>query len=155
MIPASYSPSGADRTRLDVWFHGRGETLSEVNFLDERRRQAGQFTPADTIVLHPYGRYCNAFKFAGEVDVLEAIEAVRRSTGSMTIGSRSAAFRWEARRAGNSPSITPIRWFAANPGAGFAETRRFLEDFQDEEVAADLVRAKLWHLYDCTDSPRT
>ncbi|MGE3821829.1 MAG: hypothetical protein AB7I30_20640, partial [Isosphaeraceae bacterium] len=79
VVPESYSPSGAVRYRLDVWFHGRGETLSEVNFLDQRRKVRGEFAPPDTIVLHPYGRYCNAFKFAGEVDVLEAIEAVKRN----------------------------------------------------------------------------
>ncbi|MCA9185679.1 MAG: hypothetical protein KDA99_08670 [Planctomycetales bacterium] len=28
-------------------------------------------------MLHPYGRYCNAFKFAGEIDVLEAIADVK------------------------------------------------------------------------------
>ena len=72
--PRILSVRGPGRIRLDVWFHGRGETLSELNFLDERRRQPAQFTPADTIVLHPYGRYCNANKFAGEIDVLEAID---------------------------------------------------------------------------------
>ena len=39
--------------------------------------QAGHYTPRDTIVLHPYGRYSNAFKFAGEIDVLEALEHVQ------------------------------------------------------------------------------
>ena len=40
-------------------------------------KQAGRYTPRDTLVLHPYGRYSNAFKFAGEVDVLEALDSVR------------------------------------------------------------------------------
>jgi hypothetical protein len=73
LMPPSYSFDGSGRVRLYVWFHVRGETRSAVNFLDELSRQPGQFTPADTIVLHPYSRYCNANKFAGEVDVLEAI----------------------------------------------------------------------------------
>ena len=30
-------------------------------------RQTGPIAPADAIVLHSYGRYCNAFNFAGEV----------------------------------------------------------------------------------------
>jgi hypothetical protein len=56
VIPESYSHQAAGRYRLDLWFHGRGETLSEVNFLTQRRKQVGRFAPEDTIVLHPYGR---------------------------------------------------------------------------------------------------
>ena len=29
-------------------------------------------------MLHPYGRYCNANKFAGEIDVLEALDSVKK-----------------------------------------------------------------------------
>ena len=43
------------------------------------------------------------------------------------------------------------RWFAANPGAGFAETPRFLNVFQKETVTPTWYEQKLWHLYDCTD----
>ena len=78
VVPDSWQANGPFRHRLDVWFHGRGENLSEVNFLDGRMKHPGEFTPEDTFVLHPYGRYCNAFKFAGEVDVLEALEDVQK-----------------------------------------------------------------------------
>ena len=78
IVPESYRADAMPRHPLDIWFHGRGETLSEVNFLDEHRHSRGEFTPPDTIVLHPYGRYCNAFKFAGEIDVLEALESVKQ-----------------------------------------------------------------------------
>jgi hypothetical protein len=137
--------------RLDVWFHGRGETLSEVNFLDERRQHAGIFTPPGTIVLHPYGRYCNAFKFAGEVDVLEAIDAVRRqyrvddnriSVRGFSMGG-AACWQFAVHYAD--------RWFAANPGAGFSETPRFLKVFQRETLEPSWYEQSLWHLYDCTD----
>jgi dienelactone hydrolase len=151
VVPASYAFQGSGRIRLDVWFHGRGETLSEVNFLDERMRQPGQFTPTDTIVLHPYGRYCNAFKFAGEIDVLEAIDAVKRrywidddrvSVRGFSMGG-AACWQFAVHYAD--------RWFAANPGAGFAETARFLNVFQKEAVSPAWYEQKLWHLYDCTD----
>src|SRR4051794_14422690 len=78
VVPASYSPTAPHRWRLDTWFHGRSETLSEVNFLADRERSPGEFTPRDTIVLHLYGRYCNASKLAGEVDLFEALDAVKR-----------------------------------------------------------------------------
>ena len=77
VVPESYTTKGPGRFRCDLWFHGRGETLSELNFIGDRSRNAGQYTPEDTIVVHPYGRYSNAFKFAGEIDVLEALDSVR------------------------------------------------------------------------------
>ena len=50
LIPASYNGSGNQRFRLDAWFHGRGETLSEVNFLDGLHRSGGQFVRPDAFV---------------------------------------------------------------------------------------------------------
>ena len=151
VVPESYDPRGAGKYRLDVWFHGRGEVLSELNFLDGRRKQVGEFAPADTIVLHPYGRYCNAFKFAGEVDVLEAIEAVKRNYRidperiSVRGFSMGGAACWQF------AVHYPDRWFAANPGAGFAETPQFLKVFQQEDLKPTPYEQKLWHLYDCTN----
>ncbi len=149
VIPESYTVDGPLRFRLDIWFHGRGETLSEVNFLAERMRQPGQFTPKDTIVLHPYGRYCNAFKFAGEVDVFEALESVKHqyridedriSVRGFSMGG-AACWQFAVHDAS--------RWFAANPGAGFAETPRFLKVFQRETLQPTWYERKLWNLYDC------
>jgi hypothetical protein len=77
VIPPTYDLDHSVPTRCDLWFHGRGEKLSEVNFIWERMRNPGEFTPDHTIVVHPYGRYCNAFKFAGEIDVLEALQDVQ------------------------------------------------------------------------------
>src|SRR2546426_1125138 len=80
VIPASYSPNAPHRWRVDAWFHGRQENLSEVNFLFDRERSPGEFTPRDTIVLHLYGRYCNANKLAGEVDLFEVLVAYSGET---------------------------------------------------------------------------
>ena len=72
-IPEDYDFHAVDSRRLDFWFHGRGETLSEVSFLQQRSKgQGSKISPPQTIVLHPYGRYSNANKFAGEVDTTEA-----------------------------------------------------------------------------------
>lgn len=149
VVPQTYAPSGTTGLRLDVWFHGRGETLSEVNFLDQRRKVRGEFAPADTIVLHPYGRYCNAFKFAGEVDVLEAIEAVKRNYRIDDDRISARGFSMGGAAAWHFGVHYPDRWFAANPGAGFSETPRFLKVFQREDLAPPWYESKLWSLYDC------
>jgi hypothetical protein len=72
VVPPSYAPDRLHRLRVDAWFHGRSETLSEVNYLWDRLHNAGQFAPLNTIVLHLYGRCCNARTFASELDLLSA-----------------------------------------------------------------------------------
>lgn len=151
VVPESYRPIGPFRHRLDLWFHGRGEVLSEVAFLNQRQRDRGTFAPADTFVLHPYGRYCNAFKFAGEVDVLEAMDAVRKhyridddriAVRGFSMGG-AACWQFAVHYAD--------RWFAATPGAGFSETPLFLESFQKETLSPTPWEKTLWHWYDCPD----
>ncbi|HEY2253670.1 MAG TPA: prolyl oligopeptidase family serine peptidase, partial [Planctomycetaceae bacterium] len=151
VVPESHKPHSGHRHRLDLWFHGRGENLTEVNFLAGRLKDRGVFTPPDTIVLHPYGRYCNANKFAGEVDVLEAMDSVRRrypidddriAVRGFSMGG-AACWQFAVHYAD--------RWVGATPGAGFSETPDFLKVFQKETLTPTWWEQKLWHWYDCTD----
>ena len=147
IVPASYS--GGEAVRMDVWLHGRGEKLSELGFLQQRLHQIGQISPRDTLVLHPYGRYCNAFKFAGEIDILEGMAAVQRHYRvdedriSIRGFSMGGAGCWQM--AVHYPDL----WFAAGPGAGFAETPLFLHSFQQELVQPTPWEKTLWRWYDC------
>jgi pimeloyl-ACP methyl ester carboxylesterase len=147
VVPPSWSPNSRGKWRLDIWFHGRGDTLSEVNFIDERMRRPGEFTPRDTIVLHLYGRYCNANKFAGEVDLFEALADVKKHYAidedrilvrGFSMGG-AATWHIAAHHAG--------LWAAAAPGAGFAETAEYQKwdpaDFTEWE-------RRLWRMYDAT-----
>jgi hypothetical protein len=149
VMPESYTNKGPGRFRCDLWFHGRGETLSELNFINDRTRNAGQYTPEDTIVLHPYGRYCNANKFAGEIDVLEALDSVKKR---YRVDDDRVAVRGFSMGGASTWQFAvhyPDRWFAANPGAGFSETPLFLKVFQQEDVKPTWWEQKLWNWYDC------
>lgn len=149
VVPSGYDFDNSVPTRCDVWFHGRGETLSEVNFIWDRMNNPGRYTPANTIVMHPYGRYSNAFKFAGEVDVLEGLEDVQRRYRidedriSVRGFSMGGAACWQF------AVHYPGRWFAANPGAGFSETPEFLKFFQKETLNPKPWVKALWNMYDC------
>ena len=150
VVPPSFQANLPQRWRLDTWFHGRGETLSELDFIHQRSTQPGEFTPQDTIVLHPYGRYCNGQRFAGETDFFEALEAVKRdyridedriivrgfSLGGAACWHIATHHAWE--------------WCAANPGAGFSETEEFLNFFQGEKLQPFPWERQLWNLYDST-----
>jgi dienelactone hydrolase len=151
VVPESYTPKGPGRFRCDLWLHGRGETLSELNFLRDRSTNVGQFAPEDTIVLHPYGRYSNAFKFAGEIDVLEALASVQQRYRIDEDRIAVRGFSMGGAGAWHFAVHYADRWFAANPGAGFAETPEFLRVFQQENVQPTWWEQRLWHWYDCPD----
>lgn len=154
VVPESYTHQTAGRYRLDIWFHGRGETLGEANFIADRMRNVGQFAPPDTIVLHPYGRYCNAFKLAGEVDVLEALADVQERYRVDEDRISVRGFSMGGAAAWHFAVHYPSRWFAANPGAGFSETPEFLRVFQNETIEPTPWEKSLLHYYDCTDWAR-
>jgi pimeloyl-ACP methyl ester carboxylesterase len=150
VVPAGMTSSDTRPRRLDLWFHGRGERLSEVAFLGGQWNAIGEYSPDDTFVLHPYGRYSNAFRFAGEVDVHELLSHIRKNLPvdghkiSVRGFSMGGAACWQF------ATRYPGHWFAANPGAGFSETAEFLDFFQGEPVkdSAPWYQQKLWNLYD-------
>ena len=150
VIPESYTFAGKDSYRLDLWLHGRGERASESVFIAQRMSQVGRFAPRDTFVLHPYGRYSNAFKFAGEIDVLEALEHAR--SNYRIDGDRISVRGFSMGGAGCWQLAVhyPDRFFAANPGAGFSETPEFLKFFQKETLDPTWYEKELWKMYDCT-----
>lgn len=151
VIPPSYQFDGAEKHRMDLWFHGRGEVLSEVNFINDRAKNVGQIAPANTIVLHPYGRYCNANKLAGEVDSFEAIESVKKHYRVDADRIAVRGFSMGGAACWQFAVHYPDQWFAANPGAGFAETPEFLKFFQKETLNPSVYEKALWHMYDCPD----
>jgi dienelactone hydrolase len=151
VVPDSYQANSSYEHRLDIWCHGRGEKLTELSFLNARQTSPGEFTPKHAFVLHLYGRYCNANKFAGEIDCLEALAHVRRHYSIdenrivMRGFSMGGAACWQF--AVHYPGL----WTAAAPGAGFSETAEFLGVFQKKKVQPTWYEEKLWHWYDCTD----
>jgi dienelactone hydrolase len=150
VVPASYRPGGKPM-RLDFWFHGRGETLSELDFLAQRLHSLGDFTPSDAIVLHTYGRYCNGQRFAGEVDAFEALAAVERDIAVDPNRIAVRGFSLGGAACWHFTTLHAGLWAAAAPGAGFSETADFLKVFQQETLQPTRWEQKLWRLYDSTE----
>jgi dienelactone hydrolase len=151
VVPPSFQPGTAHSFRLDFWFHGRGETLSELDFINGRQRSPGEFVPPNAFVLHLYGRYCNGDRLAGETDLFEALDNVKKYypidenrlvVRGFSLGG-AACWHFAAHHA--------WRWAAAAPGAGFSETADFLKVYQNEKLQPSWYEKKLWHLYDATD----
>ncbi|MBV8882308.1 MAG: prolyl oligopeptidase family serine peptidase, partial [Planctomycetaceae bacterium] len=147
-IPITWSADRPDKHRLDTWFHGRGETLSELSFLNQR---APEFQPKDAFVLSLYGRYCCANKLAGEVDLFEALDDVKRRYKIDENRIVVRGFSMGGAACWQFAAHFPGKWAAAAPGAGFSETPDFLKVFQNEKLKPTDFEQKLWHMYDCTD----
>jgi hypothetical protein len=152
VVPKDYDFTAKTKHRLDFWWHGRGENLSEANFMAGTPGTGGGIIPAPgAFILHPYGRYCNANKFAGEIDTEECflhatkhyrIDPTRLVARGFSMGG-AACWQYAVHH--------PTFWAANAPGAGFSETPEFLRVFQQEKVEPTWYEQKLWHLYNASD----
>ncbi len=142
-------PKGHDFEKpcpLYVWLHGRGDKQTNLHFIHERMRSQGQIAPPGAMVLHPFGRQCVGFKFAGETDITEAILDV---TNRFNIDAHRIVligFSMGGAGAWHYGAHNAFDFCAVSPGAGFAETARYRklkpEDFPP------WYEQKLWGLYD-------
>ncbi len=150
VVPPTWSPDSPQKFRLDFWFHGRGETLSELSFLSDRMRSPGEFTPPNAFVLHLYGRYCNGSRFAGETDFWEALDDVKKHYQIDDDRLVVRGFSLGGAACWHFTTHYASRWAAAAPGAGFSETAEFLHVFQNEKLTPAPWEQQLWRLYDST-----
>jgi dienelactone hydrolase len=147
-VPATWHRE--ERNRLEVWLLGRGEKRSELAFITEREHAPPPIVPRDTLVLIPYGRYCNATKFAGEVDVFEALAAVRRENVIDPARLSVAGFSMGGASTWHLATHFAGLWSSASPGAGFAETAIYTKAFAPNQVPPTWWEQKLWGWYDAT-----
>ena len=134
--------------RLDIWLHGRNDKLTELAFLAEHMKKAGEFTPANAMVLHPYGRFCNAFKFAGETDVLEALAHATQQYGADPQHTAMRGFSMGGAGCWHLAGHMTSRWAVAAPGAGFVETAEYAKVFAPDKPVPPWWEQVLWRLYD-------
>ena len=123
VIPESYN--GTAPVRLDVVLHGRNHRLTEVRFV--ANHSSGEPVPEarDFIQLNIFGRTNNAYRWSGETDVFEALEAVE---GDYNIDPDRIVLRGFSMGGAGAFHIGlhhPDRWAAVEAGAGFTETIRY------------------------------
>ena len=150
IVPASWKPEDKTPRPLSFWLHGRNDTLSELAFVNSELKAKPEFTPGGGFVVQLYGRFCNASKFAGEADLFEAWDDVRRqypvdeervSVLGFSMGGASV-WHLATHHAG--------LWAAASPGAGFAETATYAKVFAEGKEPPAWWEQVLWRCYDAT-----
>jgi len=120
-IPASYDPSKP--IRLDVILHGRNARLTEASFLaqDPKAKPYAQ----SWMELEVYGRGNNAYRWSGETDVFEALEAVTKQYNIDPNQILLRGFSMGGAGAWHIGLHHPSRWAGVEAGAGFTETMRY------------------------------
>jgi pimeloyl-ACP methyl ester carboxylesterase len=126
-LPPDYDPAKA--YRLDLILHGRNSRLNEVSFIASiESPPAGKAPPpppSGRIELHVFGRTNNAYRWAGETDVFEAIEAARRLYRVRDNQIVLRGFSMGGAGAWHLGLHYPDRWAVFEAGAGFNETKRY------------------------------
>jgi dienelactone hydrolase len=152
-MPERYDPAARRQYRLDVFLHGRDDTVLEQQFMAKsltgyasKPFRAGD----DRLLVQPYGRYTNANRFAGEIDGLEAIASVEGAYPIDLNRIVMAGFSMGGASAWQYGVHYADRWVAVAPGAGFAETGMYLRNALQRQPQ-NAVQRTLWRLYDATD----
>lgn len=130
VVPTGYDPQRP--IRLDVVLHGSTKPLglSELRFID-RFEKDGAAPPSLSeqpfIELHPLGRVENCYRWAGETDVFEAIEAVCRR---YNVDRDRIVLRGMSMGASGTWHLGlkhPDFFVALGPYCGYVDTHRFSE----------------------------
>lgn len=105
--------------QCDVVLHGRDNTLTEVKFIAQC--EAAKPSATKRIVIEPYGRGNNGYRWAGETDVYEAMRVIEPDPKRTVLRgfSMGGAGTWHI------GLHHPTRFAAIQPGAGFTTTRGY------------------------------
>jgi pimeloyl-ACP methyl ester carboxylesterase len=153
-VPPDYRPGDSRKYPLLIFCHGRGENLLELRFINGKFATGSADKPSipGAFFVQPYGRFCCANKFAGEIDTLEVLESIKRQYPTddnrvvLTGFSMGGAAVWHL--AVHYPDL----WCAASPGAGFCETKLYQKLAERGELATiPWYEQTLWHWYDAPD----
>jgi dienelactone hydrolase len=134
-LPADYGKQPAKKWRLDVVLHGRDASLTEVKFLNQHAGGRAAATDQDFVQIDIFGRGNNAYRWAGETDVYEAVEtflAVERQLGRQPLID-PARFVLRGFSMGGAGTWhlglhRPCQWCVLGPGAGFTATHGYVKD---------------------------
>ncbi len=124
-LPAGVDPGSGKRWPLHLVLHGRADQMNEVNFIHRMdgkmpKKDSPEAT-ADWIQLDVYGRGNNAYRWAGETDVFEALADVKRRFRIDDNRITLHGFSMGGAGAWHLGMHHPHLWSSVGPGAGFVD----------------------------------
>ncbi len=149
IIPDSYD--GKKPVRLDLVLHGRGGTLNEVSFIashDADSKSKPVPKEQDYITLEVFGRVNNAYRWAGETDVFEALASVQQRYKIDDKRIVLRGFSMGGAGAWHLGLHHPDRWAAVEAGAGFTDTKKYTAGRLTDLTP---LQETTLHIYDAED----
>lgn len=134
--PLDYGKDPKKKWRLDVVLHGRDGTICEVKFLYQHNGKVAA-KDQDYVQLEVYGRGNNAYRWAGETDVFEAMTTfieIEQTLGRDLIDTSKQILRGFSMGGAGTWHIGlhyPKLWRAIGPGAGFTTTHGYIKNLPD------------------------
>ncbi|HJT78934.1 MAG TPA: prolyl oligopeptidase family serine peptidase, partial [Gemmataceae bacterium] len=154
-FPPEYGRDPHRRWRLDVVLHGRDPSLNEVKFLHQHTDDHAAAKGQDWVQLDVFGRGNNAYRWAGQVDVAEAMEAflaTERTLRRAELIDRDRVvlrgFSMGGAGAWHIGLHFPDQWCVIGPGAGFTETHGYVKNLPDPLPP---YQEACLHVYDAVD----
>ncbi len=148
LLPHDYGKDPEKKWRLDVVLHGRDSALTEAKFIATH----GGNAPKDLgyVQLEVYGRGNNAYRWAGETDVFEAVD-LRGFRFLEGVDSDRIVLRGFSMGGAGTWHIGlhhPNRFCVIGPGAGFTTTHGYVGGLP--KVLPE-YQEKCLHIYDAVD----
>ncbi len=154
-LPADYGKDPHKRWRVDVVLHGRNDGLTEVSFLRSHMGEKPTATDLGYVQIDIYGRGNNAYRWAGEVDVQEAVDNFVAAEGALGHAGLLDGNRFVLRGFSMGGAGTwhlglhrPDHWCVIGPGAGFTYTKGYAKSLPDKLPS---YQETCLHLYDAVD----
>ncbi|MBN9120080.1 MAG: hypothetical protein J0I06_13100 [Planctomycetes bacterium] len=135
LLPHDYGQDPKKKWRLDIVLHGRDASLTEAKFIATHQGTAPK--GLGYVQLEVYGRGNNAYRWAGETDVMEAMIAGMRPTGGdeVTVDLNRFVLRGFSMGGAGTWHFGLHRpgWFCViGPGAGFTTTHGYIANLPKE-----------------------
>lgn len=145
-LPHGYNPGEGKRWPLHLVLHGRNGRLNEVSFIAQHE---GKEVPAEQswIQLDVFGRVNNAYRWAGETDVFEALE---QTIKRFKVDERRITlwgFSMGGAGAWHLGLHHPSRWASVGAGAGFVDFYKY----QKQTEPLPEYQHRTLRIYDAVD----
>jgi dienelactone hydrolase len=131
LLPADYGKDPKKEWRLDIVLHGRDSSLTEAKFISSHDANRAGPKDLDHVQLEVYGRGNNAYRWAGEMDVHEAVDhfvGTKREKPE-PIDSRRIVLRGFSMGGAGTWHLGlhhPFDFAVIGPGAGFTNTHGYI-----------------------------
>jgi predicted esterase len=154
-LPAEYGRDQARAWPIEVVLHGRDASLTEVKFLHQHMGDKPAPKGQDWVQIDIFGRGNNAYRWAGESDVIEAFDhfvAAERVMGRDKLLDLSRVvlrgFSMGGAGTWHLGLQRPDRWCVIGPGAGFTTTHGYIANLPKELPP---YQEKCLSIYDAVD----